>query len=171
MENIRSALIASALILGIIVFLAGMYFLHGMIFGSGILESMLLIMVSVFFMLFSLLSLGSAVLVCLDVLKSEEMSWKRKILWILFAWFFGIVAAVIYYFIEKQARWISDKTIDELSAMRPSVSMPVVASVFVLGTAILVGGIFIREYGMILLILGTGTVLLSLYLSKNISPE
>ncbi len=167
MENIKSTLIALALALGIAVFLAVVYLLYAQVFGDGLVGDLLSILVSIFFMVFSLLSLGAAILVCMDVLKSEKMDWKAKISWVLLVWFFGVFGAIIYYLTEKRGGGFSGRAADRLLAMRPSVSTPVVASFFIGGIILLLGTVFVPDLGMALLILGMGMVFVSLYLSKK----
>lgn len=168
MDNIRTTLIASAVVLGIAIVLSVINLLLGSVFGNGAVGFVSLL-VMVFFAIFGFLSLGASVLVSMDVLKSGT-GWKKKISWILFVWFFGVFAAAIYYLAEKRLG-ISDNTIDGLIRMRPSLSMPIVALVFITGAGLLFGGVIIPEFGIVLLILGTAVIFVALYLSKNMESR
>ncbi len=167
MENIKSTAIAAVFVFLIVIALSVAYYLNSELFGPGIVGDILAIVAYPFIILYSFLSLGAAILVCFDVLKSKR-GLVGKILWILFAMFFGIFGAIAYY-ITVKGLGLSDKDVDKLDKMRPSVSMPVVGLVFIAGFALLLGGIFVAELGLVLLVLGTVLVLFALYLSKNIT--
>ena len=50
------------------------------------------------------------------------------------------------------------------------VSAPVMAVLFIVGVVLLFGGMFMIDFGLVLLVLGTLAILTSLYLSKRLAP-